>query len=855
VNSYTPEIRADLVTKVQKFLLDGISQSESIDGLSRHLDKHFGVTGAAEQAVEILNEVASKNGHATKEKVVEAMTITAPAAATPEVIEANAGSAAPAELPAERNLAPLVGGVPAPLAKDIAAKMIRLGGHVIFFPRGQKGTKESGWQNEATRDMSVVEQKTKTMPYANVGVVGKPDGLCLFDDDESTLNEYESQHGKIPSYRVRSVSGGTHLYLMQTDLTRTTGNINGKNETGAETWSVRSSNRYVVAAGSSAHSNNDPNQPEAFYQCIDDVPAIEAPDSFIEFLKAKAAQTSTKTSSAPRAVGVKVAHGGIHDYLVEQAGRLRHMNVPLDMLETTLVALAHENCEAPINESQVKQVARSFAKYEPGDPARGRIEFMQTVMTKEAKAKLDEAAAEAAAEATRHIDAWLNGDEELEAEQVIGYCALLSRTKYENRRTKAAKKLGWRTSVLDDARRDGAPKESSSPKEGEDVLVSEAELWGEPVNLSEVLDEIERIIRTYIFFKRPEDAVTTALWSAQTHASTLQTKFPYLGVRSPVPECGKTTLLTLLFNLVRRGFMASSVTTASVFRVMHILQPTLIIDEMDTILEKDSEFFGIMNSGHSKEAGRVVRVLGDDLELKSFITYGPKAYGMIGNAPDSFKSRSLPIILEAKLESDGVENYPEDDTALKAELHILARKLARWTQDNEQAILACKPDTTGLTNRRRDNWRPLLVFATLASPEWVKKARAAAGVEDPFEQECDNKVFLQDVRNIFHTRKVDRMEPSDLLKDLRFQEASGWAEWGRGKDGLSQKGLSQLFGAFGIKSKRTRKGDDTVRAYHLEDMTESFRRYLKDVPVEEVKVRADVLQGTVPATANNRSFN
>ena len=52
--------------------------------------------------------------------------------------------------------APIIDGRPAPLAIDIARKMIQLGSHVIFFPRGTKRCTTSGWTELATRDISVV---------------------------------------------------------------------------------------------------------------------------------------------------------------------------------------------------------------------------------------------------------------------------------------------------------------------------------------------------------------------------------------------------------------------------------------------------------------------------------------------------------------------------------------------------------------------------------------------------------------------------------------------------------------------------------------------------------------------------
>jgi hypothetical protein len=292
------------------------------------------------------------NGHSTKEEIVE---VTA-------VVEQR------------ESTAPIIDGRPAPLATNIAAKMIALGAHVIFFPRGQKGTKEAGWQDAATRDLRVVEQKTARDPYANVGIVGKPDGVWAFDDDQNVLAEYESQHERIRTRRNRSVSGGTHLIFKQNDLSRQMGNISGKNEKGEETWSARQTNKYVVAAGSSAHPNNDPNAPQKFYECIEDIGVTEAPTEFIKFLQAKAAQNPKPIVANTEEI---IVAGGRNNFLTSMLGKARQV---AQMDESELLAYARrlnsERCSPPLSDSEVETVAASVGGY--AIKPSGEIAFTQT---------------------------------------------------------------------------------------------------------------------------------------------------------------------------------------------------------------------------------------------------------------------------------------------------------------------------------------------------------------------------------------------------------------------------------------------------------------------------------------------
>jgi hypothetical protein len=249
-----------------------------------------------------------------------------------------------------------------PKSLDIATKMVQLGAHVIFIERGKKGTTEPGWQDKATRDMTIIAERAAQNPTGNIGVVAKPDGLWFFDDDQNILAEYESKHGVIPTYRVRSVSGGTHLYFKQNDLSRSTGNLNGVDQNGKETWSMRALNRYVLAAGSSAHPNNDETQPETYYQAIDKNAApIEAPERFIRFLKDKTVSRKKVTTDQT----TEVVEGGRNRYLTSYLGGLRQ-NAKMDEQQLLSAGLLENDkvCRPPLSDHEVRTIAKSIARYE-----------------------------------------------------------------------------------------------------------------------------------------------------------------------------------------------------------------------------------------------------------------------------------------------------------------------------------------------------------------------------------------------------------------------------------------------------------------------------------------------------------
>ena len=251
--------------------------------------------------------------------------------------------------------------------KAIATKMIALGGSVHPVCMGEKALTVPGWQNLATRDLTIVAKWAAEDPQTNCAVVGKPDGLWLFDDDDGALDEYESTHGTIKTYRVRSVSGDTHLYFKQDDASRGMGNISGKGANGEETWSARVNNRYVLAPGSVAHPNNDASQPLAQYRVIDRCPVIEAPNDFIDFLKAKAgkATPATETTGVSRTEGVitPVNEGGRNNFLASVGGNLRRAGCEYEQILAVLQRKNEERCSPPLLTAEVEAIARSISQY------------------------------------------------------------------------------------------------------------------------------------------------------------------------------------------------------------------------------------------------------------------------------------------------------------------------------------------------------------------------------------------------------------------------------------------------------------------------------------------------------------
>jgi len=73
-----------------------------------------------------------------------------------------------------------------------------------------------------------------------------------------------------------------------------------------------------------------------------------------------------KTEAAPKQERPLIPHGQIHLWLVKRAGALREYGLTPEEIEPILLRMAYAECELPLDDSKIRQVARSMANYEQG---------------------------------------------------------------------------------------------------------------------------------------------------------------------------------------------------------------------------------------------------------------------------------------------------------------------------------------------------------------------------------------------------------------------------------------------------------------------------------------------------------
>ncbi|WP_321947083.1 DUF3631 domain-containing protein [Paraburkholderia sp. J10-1] len=410
--------------------------------------------------------------------------------------------------------------------------------------------------------------------------------------------------------------------------------------------------------------------------------------------------------------------------------------------------------------------------------------------------------------------------------QNIARLAKFTAIEYERSRADAAERLGIRPSLLDKlvkAARDEAEEAKAKPFE-------DVEPHAEPVNGEAMLNEIAKVIRRFVVADS-ETIAAVALWVVTTWFAEVLHVAPILLIDAPEKACGKTQLLTVAGRLVPRPAIAAGISPSALFRMVEKYTPTLLIDEIETVLTREAEELrGLLNSGHTRDSAYVWRSVpvGDEWEPRRFATFGFKALSGINahRLAETITSRSIVATLRKKLKDERADKLRRAEPGL---FEMLRAMLARWRDDNIQAIREADPDIPeALGDRDGDNWESLLCVADVAGGRWPQYARQAALklCDTSGEQAISTGTqLMNDIREVYARKNTDRLHSHELVSALRDLEESPWNEWGRGR-GLSVRNLSTLLSEYKVASHQIKIAGENRNGYYLSQFDDVFKRYL-----------------------------
>jgi Domain of unknown function (DUF3854) len=124
------------------------------------------------------------------------------------------------------------------------------------------------------------------------------------------------------------------------------------------------------------------------------------------------------------------------------------------------------------------------------------------------------------------------------------------------------------------------PEEVDPSASREVNLVDETTPWDGPVSGVELFQEIYSLLGR-VMWMSDSARLTVTFWLIASYTFKLYRKFPYLRIKSPDKNCGKSTLIDFVAELVFNPLIATDVSPAALYRVVEKFTPTLLLDEFD----------------------------------------------------------------------------------------------------------------------------------------------------------------------------------------------------------------------------------------------------------------------------------
>jgi hypothetical protein len=346
------------------------------------------------------------------------------------------------------------------------------------------------------------------------------------------------------------------------------------------------------------------------------------------------------------------------------------------------------------------------------------------------------------------------------------------------------------------------------------------------------LELVYHLLEDYVALQ-PHEYVAVALWALHSHIYDRFMVTPRLALRSPVADCGKTTLLDILSRLVARPEKFDSITTAAIYRLIDETHPTLLIDEADNLnlaLQPNGRLRAVFNSGH-RNGGTVA--ISERGATRKFSTFAPLALALpeMRSLPRTLDSRSISIAMERSRRALRRFDANDPDRALDtAYLQIFL-----WRREVQLNPAPEMP--AGMRNRFADNWRPLLSIAD--SLGWGTKAREAMITFAREYQDADAKILLlTDIRKVFDACGFDRLPSRTMLDALHALDGCEWSEFSgaRGEQQphkLKDSELASMLREFRIRPHTiwpSPRADDSksAKGYRRSQFEEAWRAYCAD---------------------------
>lgn len=264
---------------------------------------------------------------------------------------------------------------------------------------------------------------------------------------------------------------------------------------------------------------------------------------------------------------------------------------------------------------------------------------------------------------------------------------------------------------------------------------------GEPQAWSTIYDSLRMAYMDYVFHVDRRYHDICALTAMSSYFRECFNTYPYLDFYSAEVDCGKSTAMKAFVYSSFYGDLMTAPTPAVIYRDINESKCTLGIDEIDNALtNKDLKGFllSVLNSGYMKgipakrcdpNTQRVVR----------YDAFGVKAFTRIGSINRTIESRSITINMIRNPADNLLKELESSEPFREMRDQLYRARLERYLDVGEAALWV--RDNSGLRNRTRQLFTPILTIARLVSEEVYDEALSfAKEYAEQRQGESDNPV-------------------------------------------------------------------------------------------------------------------
>lgn len=319
--------------------------------------------------------------------------------------------------------------------------------------------------------------------------------------------------------------------------------------------------------------------------------------------------------------------------------------------------------------------------------------------------------------------------------------------------------------------------------------------------------------------------------------------FPILSVTSPEKECGKSTLLKLLFRVTPKANAISVYSPSSLYRSIESGDTiTAIMDEVE-VLNKRTDYNGqiidILCKSVEVDSSETRSVReGKDFESKRFSLYGPKVLACIGSIQSVLASRCLDVRMQ-KITKDVSLSIAHRRNINPPGVRLY-KALEKWSEKAASYIPSIYENTEYLSsNAGRKLGDCLLPLQTILDAEGFSfhaLEQYARDIESREKREAGANQTIQSkalssCREVFIQTGLTFIKSTALCEEMNKQEEEPWGSF-NDKEGIKPLNLAKYLGIFDIRPKST----GSVRGYARESFEDAWERYLPPYTVGEASV-------------------